>query len=129
MTARAVRSHQAPAVRVIEGKALARPRIASWVVYSLVLALAFFGLIYSQTRLNQSALVIQGIESEIASELEIAEDLRLQVARLQSPARVQPAAADLGMVFPVSLETLTAPGVVAGNEPVLPDSTQILSAP
>jgi len=129
MTARAIRPHQAPSVRVIEGTAVARPRIASWVVYSTVLALAFFGLIYSQTRLNQSALVIQDIERQIVAELEVAEDLRLQAARLQSPARVQPAASELGMIFPISLETLTAPGVVAANEPVLPERTQILSAP
>ena len=129
MTARAIRSHQAPSVRVIEGASITRPRIASWVVYVIVIALAFFGLIYSQTRLNQSALVIQDIERQIVAELEIAEGLRLQAARLQSPARVQPAATELGMVFPTSLETLTAPGVVAANEPVLPERTQILSAP
>lgn len=129
MTAQPIRQRHAASVRVIEGTSVGRPRIASWVVYSIVIAVAFFGLIYSQTRLNQSALVIQDIERQIVAELEVAEDLRLQAARLMSPARVQPAASELGMVFPSSLETLTAPGVVAANEPVLPERTQILSAP
>jgi len=91
--------------------------------------MVFFGLIYSQTRLNQSALEIQEIENLIEAEHEIAEDLSLQVARLRSPARVQPAAIDLGMVFPSFLETLTTPGVVAVGERTLPERTQILSAP
>ena len=114
---------------MIEGRLGARPRIASWMLYTIAFALVFFGLIFSQTRLNQSALTIQEIETQIAIEREIAEDLGLQVARLQSPARVQPAADDLGMVFPSSLETLTASGVVTADDPVLPERTQILSAP
>lgn len=129
MTAHALADRTLQSVRVIEGRLSSRPRIASWVLYTVVFAVVFFGLIFSQTRLNQSALTIQEIEKEIAIEREMAEDLRLQVARLQSPARVQPAADELGMVFPSSLETLTASGVVTTDELVLPERTQILSAP
>ena len=129
MTVRALSHASIPSMRVIEGASGPKPRVTAWILYLIVIALAFFGLIYSQTRLNQSALEIQEIESLIAAEHEIAEDLSLQVARLRSPARVQPAAVDLGMVFPSFLETLTTPGVVAVGERMLPERTQILSAP
>lgn len=78
----------------------------------LLISAIFFGLIYSQTRLNERAIKLQGVEASIEAELARMEGLQLEVARLQSPTRVAPAAEELGMVFPSVRRTLSAPGVV-----------------
>jgi len=109
-------------VRVVAGSRRPRPRIGGWVVYTVIVALAFFGLIYSQTSLDSSAFELKELEAQIAVEEAHYQDLRLLVARLQSPARIAPAAADLGMVLPHSMQTVTAPGVVvdASDQVVFP---------
>lgn len=107
-------------VRVVAGSRRARPRIGGWVVYTVVVALAFFGLIYSQTSLDSSAFELKELEAQIAVEEAEYQELRLMVARLQSPARIAPAAEDLGMVLPHSMQTVTAPGVVVdASDPVV----------
>ncbi len=128
MTARPLRAASRPApIRVIHGQGARRPRIAGWVVYTTVVALAFFGLIYSQTSLDASAFELKEIEAQIAVEETRYQELRLEVARLQSPARVAPAAESMGMVLPTALHTVTVPGVVAAeDEPVTP--TDLLTA-
>lgn len=93
-----------------------RPRIGVWLVVTLIIAAVFFGLIYSQTRLNERAIELQRVEASIDAELARMESLQLEVARLQSPTRVAPAAEQLGMVFPAERRTLSAPGVVVQSD-------------
>lgn len=116
-------------VRVVQGRRTQRPRIGGWVVYTAVVALAFFGLIYSQTSLDSSAFELKELEAQIAVEEASYQELRLLVARLQSPARVAPAARDLGMVLPTSLQTVTAPGVVVVEESELPATPLLTASP
>lgn len=89
-----------------------RPRVGAWLIVTLLISGIFFGLIYSQTRLNERAIELQRVEASIEAELARMEGLQLEVARLQSPTRVAPAAEELGMVFPAERRTLSAPGVV-----------------
>lgn len=103
-------------MRVVQGHSGARPRVGGWIVYTVVAAVAFFGLIYSQTRLNASAIKINEIQQAIEVEQEQFETLQLQIARLESPALVVPAAEELGMVFPTDMVALTASGVVGTDE-------------
>lgn len=103
-------------MRVVQGAQGTRPRVGGWIVYTVVAAVAFFGLIYSQTRLNASAIEINEIQQAIELEQERFETLQLQIARLESPALVVPAAEELGMVFPTDMVALTASGVVGTDE-------------
>ncbi len=105
-----------PRIRIVASRRLPAQRISGWLISSVVVALVFFGLIYSHTRLNTSALELQRLESEIGAELDKMETLNLEVARLQSPAIVAPAAEQLGLVFPTEMRTLTAPGVVVQSD-------------
>lgn len=103
-------------MRVVQGRRTVRPRIGAWIVYTVVAAVAFFGLIYSQTRLNARAIEINEIQQAIEVEQERFESLQLQVARLESPSLVVPAAEELGMVFPTDMVALTASGVVGTDQ-------------
>lgn len=112
MTARALSRQPAEPVRLISSRATVRPRVAAWAVYTVVVALAFFGLIYSQTALDGSAFELQELETQIATAEQQRLELTLEVARLSSPSRIVPAANDLGMVLPTDMRTISAPGVV-----------------
>lgn len=103
-------------MRVVQGHQSARPRLSGWILYTVVAAVAFFGLIYSQTQLNASAIEINEIQQAIELEQERFEALQLQIARLESPALVVPVAEELGMVFPADMVALTAEGVVGTDE-------------
>lgn len=92
------------------------PRFGMWLMTVLLIGGVFFGLIYSQTRLNERAIALQNAERAIETELARMESLQLEVARLQSPSRVAPAAEELGMVFPGERHTLSAPGVIVQSD-------------
>lgn len=112
MTAPALSRQPGSRVRLISSQATARPRVAAWVVYTLVVAIVFFGLIYSQTALDGSAFELRELEDQIDLAEQQQLELRLEVARLSSPSRIVPAANDLGMVLPTDMRTISAPGVV-----------------
>ncbi len=74
----------------------------------------FFALVITNTALDQSAFDLQEIRAQIAEEQTRFDQLRLEVARLKSPERIQPLAEQMGMVYPDPAErrTVTAEGVV-----------------
>lgn len=116
MTARVLSREPAEPVRLISSRATVRPRVAAWIVYTLIVALVFFGLIFSQTALDASAFELQKLETQIATAEQQKLVLTLEVARLSSPSRIVPAANDLGMVLPTDMRTISAPGVVVRSE-------------
>ena len=113
MTARPLPVADKPRIRLIANRQHDRPSVSAWVVYTAIVALVFFGLIYSQTELDGSAFELRELEIQIANAEREQLDLSLEVARLSSPARIVPAANDLGMVLPSDMRTISAPGVVA----------------
>ncbi|GMQ84480.1 MAG: hypothetical protein BMS9Abin07_0044 [Acidimicrobiia bacterium] len=88
-----------------------RTRIRPLVVFTLVVVLAFFALIYSRISLDRTAFDLQQIGQELAAEERIHWDLRLELARMNSPQRITEAAAGLGLVYPEQRITIEAPGV------------------
>lgn len=76
----------------------------------LALILAFFAIIFSHARLTESSFELQELSQSIELEQARFEELRLEVARLSSPARIGPSAEQLGMVLPnpASLRPITA---------------------
>ena len=100
MTARSLVRSRRRDLDLIEGTAGARPNIKPWLLLTLGVIVAFFGLIYSRISLDRSAFVLEELGNEIASEEARHWDLRLEVARLRDPVRIAAAAQEMGLVFP-----------------------------
>ncbi len=116
MTARpAPRPGPRPRIRVITGRGRARPRIAPWLLFTLLAIVAFFALIYSRVALNDAAFRLDEVERRILQEEAEYQQLRLEVARLQSPERIVPLAEQLGLVLPAEVRTLEVVGVVGSG--------------
>lgn len=115
MTARlAPTKATASRLRVIQGKRLRRPRAWGWMVTGLLAVALFFGPIVANTALDRTAIELDEIRHQIAIEQSRFDRLRLDVARLESPERIQPLAEQLGFLYPdpADIRTVTAAGVV-----------------
>lgn len=116
MTARPLpRTQNRPRIRVIAGHARRRPRIAPWLLFTLLAVVTFFALIYSRTVLSDSAFRLEEVEQRITEEQVSYQQLRLEIARLQSPERVDPLARQLGLVLPHEVRTLEVPGATVAE--------------
>ena len=99
-------------------------------LFSTIAVVAFFAIIWSRIILDRTAFELQELEGRIAAEQARYGELRLEVARLESPSRIAPLAEELGMVFPSGTETVAAKGVerTAGSPRRLAELRSILSA-
>lgn len=113
---------QAPGegLRVLKGRSLRRPSIAPWMVMVLIGVLAFLGLGFARTSLDRAAFELAQLDRAIQGQEALNQQLRLEIARLESPARIAPLAEGLGLVIPddtnqllVDLDSL--PPLVAGS--------------
>jgi cell division protein FtsL len=115
MTANPARAESAvPRLRVVQGKRLVRPTAWGWLIIAICAIAVFFGLIIANTALDRSAFELEEIRAEMTAEQQRFDRLRLDVAKLRSPERIQPLAEQLGLVYPdpADLRTVTAAGVV-----------------
>ncbi len=114
MTARPLRQAR-PAgrsFRVIEGARRRGVVITPWAAFSIVVVVALFGIVVARTTLDQGAFELADLNLKIAEAEVSNQRLRLEIARLESPARVAPAAEALGLVYPTERAVLTVTGVV-----------------
>ena len=93
--------------------ARARPMLRPLVVFTLAVVLAFFAMIYSRISLDRTAFELHRIEQDIAVAERSHWDLRLELARLQDPVRINERAFELGLVYPDERITLEAAGVAS----------------
>lgn len=101
-----------PGLRVLVGaSSRRRPRVGAWLLLTLVLAAAFLLLIYSRIALDHSAFVLQEVHRQMEVEEARYWQLRLQAAELQAPERIVARAQEMGMVYPVSVQTIEVPGM------------------
>jgi len=100
-----------------------RPRMRAWVLFSVAVVVAFFGLIFSRISLDRSAFVLEDLEQQISQEESRQGALRVEVARLQSPDRISRLAEDMGLVYPSSLVSLRAPEPIRPIPPAEPPAT------
>lgn len=111
--ARAPRSR----LRVIPGRRRNPARIGVRQVVGLLLAIAmFFTLIYSRIFLDRAAFEITNLEGLISVQESRFDELRLEVAQLESPQRIYAEAERMGMVLPEEARTVLAQMPVPGDE-------------
>jgi cell division protein FtsL len=107
MTAPAIRrSRTDGSLRVIEGHRLRRPTVAPWMVMALIGVVSFLGLGFARTSLDRSAFELAELNAEIEAQLDINQELELEIARLENPARIAPLALEMGMVIPADTNQL-----------------------
>lgn len=117
MTARPLRSQRPQrSLRVLEGRRVQRIRIAPWFVFSILAVAAIMGLAFSRTALDEGAFRISSLERQIADAEAENQTLRLEIARLENPARIAPLAVEMGMVYPDSPEQLLVSGIARQDE-------------
>lgn len=66
----------------------------------LIAVVAFLGLGFARTSLDRSAFELAELNKAIDEQAALNEQLRLEVARLENPARIAPLADELGLVIP-----------------------------
>jgi cell division protein FtsL len=81
---------------------------------------AFLGLGFARTSLDKSAFELDRLNDAIVEQEALNEQLRLEIARLENPARIAPLAEELGLVIPENtrqlLVDLGGPEVVSNDE-------------
>lgn len=102
-------------LRVIPGRSQARIglRQLAWLLLAVAM---FFLLIYSRIFLDRAAFQISSLESQISEQEARFDELRLEVAQLESPQRIYAEAVRMGMVLPEEGRTVYAPMPVAFDE-------------
>jgi len=108
-------------LRVLKGRRLRKPSMAPWMIMVLIAVVAFLGLGFARTSLDGSAFDLAELNRSIDEQSALNEQLRLQVAQLENPARIAPLADEMGLVIPNDtnqlLVDLDVPGpVVAEND-------------
>ena len=123
MTARPARQpRSSEGLRVLRGRKFRKPSIAPWMIMVIIAVIAFLGLAFARTSLDRSAFDLAELNRGIEEQLALNEQLRLEVARLENPARIAPLALEMGLVIPADtqqlLVNLDAPSpVIAESEP------------
>ena len=88
-------------------------RLRPWVVFAVVVVVAFFGLIFSRVSLDRSGFELDDLEAQIAIESARHRAIRLAVARLQDPDRITAIATEIGLVYPAERIAIEVPGVAS----------------
>lgn len=114
MTARPVPvTRRRQGLRIIPGRGRPRPKIGTWVLFSVLSVLLFFILIASRVALDRPALELHDLQAKIEQEQTKYQRLRLEVAKLQSPERIVPLAEAMGLGYPSDVRVVVADGVDA----------------
>lgn len=108
-------------LRVLKGRqARLRPALAPWVIVVLIGVAAFLGLGFARTALDRSAFELDRLNRAIVEQEALGEQLRLEIARMENPARIAPLAEERGLVIPENtrqlLVDLGGPAVASNGE-------------
>ena len=101
----------ATGLELVVDRPVRKLRLRGWVGFTLAAVLAFMSLIYSRPLLDRPGFVIDALEPQIEAPEARYWELRLEVARLESPERVIRAAEGMGLVYPTARRTIEAIGV------------------
>lgn len=122
MTARAarVRVEQSAGLRVVQGRRHRRPVVTPFLAFVMILLVALFGIVFARTALDQGAFDLAELNRQIVAARTENTQLRLEVARLESPTRVAPLAEEMGMVFPSERDTVVVERIADPDRPADP---------
>ncbi len=93
-------------LRVLRGRATRRPALAPWMIVALIAIVGFLGLGLAQTSLDRAAFDLAELNRALAREEAVNLELRLEIARLENPARIAPLAEEMGLVIPQTTRQL-----------------------
>jgi cell division protein FtsL len=119
MTARALRTpaKRQVGLRVVHGRRHRRPVVTPFLAFVLIVLVALFGIVFARTALDQGAFDLAELNREIVAARSDNTQLRLEVARLESPTRVAPLAEGMGMVFPSARDTVVVERIADPSQP------------
>lgn len=122
MTARAQRvAVKRPAgLKLVQGRRSRRPVVSPFVVFVLIVLVALFGIVFARTALDGGAFELAELNRQIVAARTENTQLRLEVARLESPTRVAPLAEQMGMVFPTERDTVVVERIADPDQPADP---------
>lgn len=108
-------------LRVLSGRRLKKPTLAPWMIMAIIAVVGFLGLGFARTSLDRAAFDLAELDAAIAEQHTLNLELKLEIARLENPARIAPLAEQLGLVIPHTTRQLlvdldTQSPVVAGAE-------------
>lgn len=87
-------------LRVLPGRRRRAPSTAPWMIMVVITVIGFLGLGFARTSLDRSAFELAELNRSIAEQEALNQELRLEVAQLENPARIAPLADELGLVIP-----------------------------
>jgi cell division protein FtsL len=96
-------------LRVIPGRRAGVEFGLRQLAWLLLAVLMFFTLIYSRIYLDRAAFEITRLEGQISEQEARFDELRLEVAQLESPRRIYAEAERMGLVLPDESRTVYAP--------------------
>jgi cell division protein FtsL len=109
-------------LRVVKGRRKAvRPALAPWMIMAVVGIAAFLGLVFARTSLDNSAFDLAELTELIEEETTLNRDLKLEIARMENPARLAPLAEEMGLVIPQETHQLLVDLAPASPSVVLAD--------
>lgn len=73
---------------------------------ALIAVVAFLGLGFARTSLDRTAFDLAELNKAIEQQLALNEQLKIEVARLENPARIAPLADAMGLVIPADTHQL-----------------------
>jgi cell division protein FtsL len=90
-------------------------------IMALIAVVGFLGLGFARTSLDRAAFELAELNAAIADQTELNLELKLEIARLENPARIAPLAEEMGLVIPEFTHQLLVdldaePPVVAGAD-------------
>lgn len=109
-------------LRVLRGRRIHRPALAPWMIMAIVGIAAFLGLVFARTSLDNSAFELARLNTAIEQQTTLNRDLKLEIARMENPARIAPLAEELGLIIPDQTHQLlvdlspAAPAVVKADD-------------
>jgi cell division protein FtsB len=119
-----------PHLRLVRRQRRERARLIGSAALGVIFAILFV-LAASQAVLVQGQLELDRLDRELATREEVRDKLAVQVATLESPARLEAVARQLGMVDPpdvVFLDAPASPSVADAAPPVVADPAAMAAA-
>jgi cell division protein FtsL len=74
--------------------------MAPWSIMALIAVVGFLGLGFARTSLDRAAFELAELNAAIDEQHELNLELKLEIARLENPARIAPLAEEMGLVIP-----------------------------